>query len=214
MINSEDIKVTQKVRHIVDNNVLQGAELVIKERNTVLEIPVVRSFIEAIASEEIGDDELVVETNDYVLTKKSFLRLKPRTWFNDECINAYVALVNRREKSRNKEDCFAFNTFFFTMLENMRKNGCYNFQKLIRIVDKKGVKLRNLKTILVPINVKDYHWLLLSCHLPTNTFFVLDSMGSSKEQAAGYVDIVRQFLQDYFHSTKSEVPSSSRKSLN
>lgn len=133
----------------------------------------------------------MIETNSYSLTKKSFLRLRPRTWLNDECINAYVALVNLREQQRGVQDCFAFNTFFFTMLENMRKDGCYNFKKLARIVDKKGVKLRNLRNILVPINVKDYHWLLLCCHLPTNTFYVLDSMGSSKEQAAHYIDIVR-----------------------
>lgn len=39
-------------------------------------------------------------------------------------------------------------------------------------------------------------------------------MGSSREEALRYVEIIKHFLQDYFHATKSEVPKSARQSLN
>ena len=49
-------------------------------------------------------------------------------------INAYVSMINQHH-----QDSFAFNTFFFTMLQHMRNSGQYNFRKLQRIVEKKKV---------------------------------------------------------------------------
>jgi len=156
----------------------------------------------------------VIEDEEYVLTKESFNRFRPNTWLNDECINAYVSLINRREKERGTGvNTFAFNTFFFTMLERMQQDGTYNLRKFMRIVEKKKVKLRAVKNILMPINIQHYHWLLLDCNLETNSFYLVDSMGTSREQAAYFVDVAKHFLQDYFHATKGEVPMSARKSL-
>ena len=94
----------------------------------------------------------------------------------------------------------------------MKRLGQYNFRKLQRIVDKQKVNLRTLKTILIPINLTDSHWLLMSLDLTENVFYVIDSMGSSRQSAEQHVNVVKQFLQDYFHATKSESKSVSRKS--
>ena len=99
------------------------------------------------------------------------------------------------------------------MLTDMKRLNDYNFRKLQRIVEKQKIKLRNLKTILIPININHSHWLLMSLDLVNNKFYVIDSMGSSKQNAEFHVNIVKQFLQDYFHATKSESKSMQRKSF-
>ena len=131
-----------------------------------------------IASPEIKDDQVVIKSQGFELMKKSFNKLSAG-WLNDECINAYVHILNSHPQS----SCFAFNTFFYTMLEDMRSRDKYDFNKLNRIVSKKKVKLRECTNVLVPINIKNYHWLLLNCNLVENTFYVLDSMGTDKPTA-------------------------------
>jgi Ulp1 family protease len=79
---------------------------------------------------------------------------------------------------------------------------------LNRIVTKKKVKLRDKTNLLVPINIRDYHWLLLNCDLVSNTFYVLDSMGILHGSAQSHIAVFKQFLQDYFHFTK---PGAGRK---
>lgn len=86
----------------------------------------------------------------------------------------------------------------------MRRTNQYSFKKLLRIVNKKNVSLRNLTNILIPINIESYHWLLMNLNMVTSTFEIIDSMSTSKEQARDYVSLVSQFLQDYFHATKND----------
>lgn len=102
----------------------------------------VQETLQALASQDVQNDEIVISTDSYSLTKQSFERLSKQRWLNDECLNAYVSLINSREAQRcgPKHPCtFAFNTFFFTMLEEMRESNTYNFRKLQRIVNKKKV---------------------------------------------------------------------------
>ena len=46
----------------------------------------------------------------------------------------------------------------------------------------------------------------MNCNMHSSTFEVLDSMSATIHSVEQHVDIVRQFLQDYFHSTKCESP--------
>ena len=77
-----------------------------------------QQIVEAIFVSTVSPDLVIIETKDYQLQKQSFLRLNPGKWLNDEVINAYVALVNSISGTT-----FAFNTFFFTKLQDMRRTG-------------------------------------------------------------------------------------------
>ena len=48
-----------------------------------------------------------------------------------------------------------------------------------------------MKHVFVPINLKDYHWLLMHLDMEQSTFNVIDSMGCSLKEASTYVDLVR-----------------------
>lgn len=152
-------------------------------------------IMEAI-DENFEPGDTIIKSDLYQISKQSFDRLRPGKWLNDEIINAYVSLINQREKLENQGQVqtFAFNTFFYEMLLEMAKKGNYNFRKLQRIVDRQKVKLRSLKNIMIPINIKHCHWLLMALDLTENSFYILDSMGSTKQNATAYVKTVSQFI--------------------
>ena len=106
-------------------------------------------------------------------------RLLPGKWLNDEIINGYVSLINEREKEQNLGNVYIFNTYFYTMIEGMLKRGDYDYKKLERILTRKKINLRNYKTVVVPINIKKYHWLMLCADLVEDKFYVIDSMKAS-----------------------------------
>lgn len=67
------------------------------------------------------DEDVVIDNEkaNYRVTKGSLKRLSPGKWFNDEIINAYISLINKREQEMNLGSVFTFNTYFYTMLESM-----------------------------------------------------------------------------------------------
>ena len=67
------------------------------------------------------------ETADYTISLASIKRLEPRKWLNDEIINAYISLINERDNIMNNGNVFIFNTFFFTMIEDMIKRNDYSY---------------------------------------------------------------------------------------
>ena len=82
-----------------------------------------KTYIEVVAkflSQKGGKDEVVIKNDqaNYFINRGSFERLRPGKWLNDEIINAYIRLVNLRKSMKG----YAVNTFFYTMLENMKKN--------------------------------------------------------------------------------------------
>lgn len=85
--------------------------------NKQVKILGVSSLLATIEDTIIPDDHVVVQHEGIQLYKKSFMRLRPGNWLNDECINAYSYLINQREnqKADGKHPItFAFDTFFYT----------------------------------------------------------------------------------------------------
>ena len=127
------------------------------------------------------DTDAVIDNEkaNYRITKSSLERLLPGKWLNDEIINGYVSLINEREKEQNLGNVYIFNTYFYTMIEGMLKRGDYDYKKLERILTRKKINLRNYKTVVVPINIEKYHWLMLCADLVEDKFYVIDSMKAS-----------------------------------
>lgn len=129
------------------------------------------------------DSDVVIDNDkaNYRITKGSLKRLEPGHWFNDEIINAYVCLINEREKESQAGTVFCFNTYFFTQLEDMLKRGDYDYKRLERILIRKKVNLRNFKMVLVPVNIERYHWFVICVDLVDDKFYAIDSMKHSTE---------------------------------
>lgn len=107
-------------------------------------------------------------------------------------MNAYIALINFRSLKLGLKNVYAFNTFFFTMIEAMHQKGTYSFPKLLRIITKKKINLIDFSYILLPVNIEHYHWFLMVIDLNKHTVHLLDSMNTGKthEDAKQYLFIV------------------------
>ena len=134
------------------------------------------------------------EVDNYRITKGSLERLQPGKWFNDEIINAYVNLINSRDKANNLYNVFTFNTYFYTLLEQMLTKKEYIYKKLERIVNKKKTSLKNYKMLVMPVNLTHYHWLILVADLVNEKFYIVDSMKTSTETAQKIVQNFKVFF--------------------
>jgi sentrin-specific protease 1 len=146
---------------------------------------------------DAGGSEIVIknDTANYILTKSSLERLKPGRWLNDEVLNAYISLVNLRSTTTH---AFVFNTFFYTMLEDMHGRGSYSYTKCERVLKRKKVDLRatGYRHIVFPINVRSSHWYLAVYIIDTKEIVIVDSLISSSYSEVR--DILSTFLKDYF----------------
>ena len=104
------------------------------------------------------DHDIVIKNDiaNYVLSRSSLERLKPRKWLNDEVVNAYISLVNQRPAQK----AYVMNTFFYTMLEDMRDRSDYVYTKCERILKRKKVNLADYQLTIVPVNITGSHWFL------------------------------------------------------
>lgn len=113
---------------------------------------------------------------NYSLTRSSFDKLQPGKWLNDEIINAYIKLINARSAQRGLKNAYVLNTFFFTLIEQMLERGDYQYSKLQRTLKRLNVKLDEYSLTVIPINVKNNHWLCAGIDLRSRTVYIIDSL--------------------------------------
>ena len=77
----------------------------------------------------------MIKCPSYTIDKASFQRLRPGSWLNDELINAYTCLINKFLANSTKK-MLCLNSFFLTMLEDMKAQKAYKFAKLDRWIRK------------------------------------------------------------------------------
>ena len=112
-------------------------------------------------------DPIVPHSSQYTVSNKSMHLLKPGCWLNDEIINAYVCLINKRNiKTAKFCRILCLNTWFMSLLEDELAKGTYSKQKLEKRV-KRYIKtfnslgkaadasissLSDLSMLLIPVN--------------------------------------------------------------
>lgn len=129
------------------------------------------------------------------LNVSDFCRLHGSGWMNDEIMNSYIALINCRDRDIRKaraagSSClngmqvlsstrrtFCFNTFLFSRLWSVRMG--YDYEGCKRWGVKLGLRLDDVDIIIVPINLKSIHWVLVVIDIEKRTFLFCDSFLSS-----------------------------------
>ncbi|CDW82695.1 sentrin-specific protease 2-like [Stylonychia lemnae] len=165
-------------------------------------------YNEIVVDEIFSKDKLMTEVVinnhecNYQIYRGSMECLKPGKWFNDEILNAYTELVNYRDNEKNLNNVYVFSTFFYTMIDEMVKRNDYNYNKLMRKISKKGIKLEKFKLLLVPINLTKYHWFLIALDLKANINYVIDSMRTSNlERYQNICRNLQRVFNEYIKST-------------
>lgn len=144
--------------------------------NEILKKCFCSSDLNAVASEFLNN---AVSYNDM----KLFL---PGRWLNDEIINFYMALLqkrseNRFEKSKGKMDYF-FNSFFFASLTSGSSDQ-YDYNKVRRWTKRKKIDIFSASKIFVPININNCHWTLAVINISDQKIYYYDSLCNPLEWA-------------------------------
>jgi Ulp1 protease family, C-terminal catalytic domain len=140
----------------------------------------------------------------------SLKSLQPGQWLNDEVINGYLALLNRREEAILEADpsyrpSFCYNCFFWPLVTqrdhlNMahRNQYCYDGVRGVSRHVFNG-NLFALNQLVVPINVNHVHWACAVVSFSDRTIRYLDSMaGAMANFGRDYLKYIRSYLQDEF----------------
>lgn len=144
-------------------------------------------------------NRLLVCRNGMKITRNDLRLLLPGNWLNDEIINFYMSLLQQRNEkevleSNNKiPRCLFLSSFFYCKLLS---RGQYDYAAVKRWT--RNIDVFNYDKIIIPLNIKNCHWILAVIDIQGKRFICYDSIGGS------HVDKLRaleQWLRDE-HSAK------------
>lgn len=119
------------------------------------------------------DDILVVEHPHVLekLTVRNMRTLQSPNWLNDEVINAYIRLVDKRLVTQDSR-LRVMNSFFFEELVNPSNK----LNKFLRILGNKSVDIKTLDNLVIPINTAKSHWSFIDVDFTKGSVTLYDSL--------------------------------------
>lgn len=141
---------------------------------------------------------VIAEAFNIPIGPKEFKKLVSPQWLNDEIINAYLLMIQKRSEdtSRKLPSIHAFNTHFYTTL---CERGYEGVQRWTRKTD-----LFSKDLVLVPIHL-GMHWVLSMIDFRRKQVRYLDSLHGRNERA---LNTLRQYLEKE-HLDKKKAPFNS-----
>jgi Ulp1 family protease len=76
---------------------------------------------------------------------------------------------------------FILNSFFFVKLHTSLNNRDYNYEKLSIFWEKKNINLFLYHSLLIPINLNNLHWALVSVNIHERKMDYFDSLGNEND---------------------------------
>jgi len=117
-------------------------------------------------------------------------------WINDECINCYLRRMLQNLAVELKKEVLLLATYFFQRLffDNASTRGYFemNYENALTYwADGEDI-------IIIPINIQNEHWTMISVSKKMKTINYYDSLGCYKRWHGGeFIDAVLTFMQQY-----------------
>jgi sentrin-specific protease 1 len=124
-----------------------------------------------------GNALLYTMVGNFEITQASFERLKDRQWLDDEIINGFCAMINRKNNFQGYNNCYIFLTFFMSNLVLTNEKG-YDYSQVSRWTKKTNIFTKNL--ILIPVNLSNNHWALICVDMLGQKIYYYDSLASMR----------------------------------
>ena len=126
---------------------------------------------------------------------------RPRKRLNDEVINAYMDLLNRKILPQREIDTsfgavYFANSFLLPQVE-ARYGDYKKLDGLCRGWRRECPPSKHLSFVCCPVNVSNVHWLLFVACTKYRVFVVYDSMWNDETHAEAYEPIVRKKLDQF-----------------
>ncbi|CDR37142.1 RHTO0S02e11188g1_1 [Rhodotorula toruloides] len=174
-----------------------------------------RQFPKALSAEHQARAKAIFANRAYDVSMKGgsaahrdIIRLKDRTWLNDEIVNFYGAMINARSDEADKREAkegpkargegvkrlrkaFCFNTHFWNMF------GDHGFSRVKRWTKRFDTFEKDI--IIVPINHNNSHWVCAAVNIALKRFEYYDSLGNP---SAFVYDRLRRWLAEEHKSKK------------
>ncbi|RWS14183.1 sentrin-specific protease 1-like protein [Dinothrombium tinctorium] len=166
-------------------------EAVVEEEEELVEInEEMSAVIERVLNEGESDDEVIVNE----VRRKDLQTLLGLNWLNDEIINEYFALIERKFVKEVK----CLNTFFYKRLKESGFKGVKRWTKKF--------DLFSFRLVLIPIHL-DIHWTLISIDMHKKKITFYDSMNSSSSSssssaASNHLKTIRKYLSEEYKDKK------------
>ena len=160
-----------------------------------------------------ADGEVVAKIGADTVQLKSFRRLEPGQWLNDEVIHMYCGnlLATRdlelcRQQTGKRRSHF-FQSFFMSMLlnenhEDSNRQGLFEYWNVRRWSrNVPGGDIFKLDKVVFPINHAGCHWVCVVAFMQEKRIQLYDSFGSDE---LFYVNMIFQYLQEEHMSKKNK----------
>jgi Ulp1 family protease len=183
-------KSTHRFKHLVRTTPLTSEEITIINNSMT-------------GSPSDDDDDAVVSTVYKInVTQHSIKTLQPGQWINDECINAYMKLLENRVSIENRPDRpYFFNSFFYAKYMNPNEGG-HDGVKTWTTKREGKADLFTRSAVIFPINNNNVHWTLAVAHMKHKCIVYYDSMGATGKEVVG--NLFRYLEQE--HLARKSIP--------
>ncbi|GJQ14138.1 hypothetical protein GpartN1_g5929.t1 [Galdieria partita] len=142
-------------------------------------------------------NRLLVCRDGMKITRNDLRLLLPGKWLNDEVINFYMSLLQERNErivaDNSYPRCLFLSSFFFIKLLS---GGHYDYAAVRRWT--RHINIFEYDKIIIPINIKNCHWILAVIDIERKCLICFDSIGGSHLEK---LQALRHWLYDEY-STK------------
>jgi sentrin-specific protease 1 len=124
------------------------------------------------SADSVVSDASVMDTFDISLKKSDIWRLKGGEWLNDETINLYMKMIQKRGDD-SKVQIHCFNSFFYELLTSC------GYAKVSRWSRRKDMFA--MDKLLFPVHLGN-HWCLAIINVKNKRLEYYDSLGGGNEE--------------------------------
>lgn len=146
-----------------------------------------RQLLYDISSKE---ETTINELDGFVFTKKDLDLLLNNKWLNDEIINYYLSMIQKRsEHNKDVPKVHCFNTFFYLKCQNA---GVNSIAKWVRKID-----FPKLDILIVPVH-SEVHWFLATIDIRNKAISYYDSLNGTYEEC---IETMKTIVATYIDKT-------------
>jgi len=138
------------------------------------------------------------------MTLLRFKTLSPDSWLNDDCMDFYMTLLQRRSLHLDYKGfrCHLFSVFLYSQLMSDKRN-VYDVPFVSSWTDNLKSSIFQMDRVLFPINIQNKHWSLIVVYMKERKIEYLDLLGYPSDEHMGNV---AHYLDDHAKDQSLESP--------